>query len=140
MAKVFRQRTREASILSRIESSKEYYRRRAISGVRDCMEPLSNAVAAKLVESELVETKNKNGLEAQVLKALEGLTRADDFDVDFLIAPFRQLVPQPHIVSLYLTAYVIEKLINHIDIIDIYGSDEEIYATINKQVARFLPM
>jgi hypothetical protein len=140
MAKVFRQRTREASILSRIESSKEYYRRRAISGVRDCMEPLSNAVATKLVESELVETKNKNGLETQVLKALEGLTRADDFDVDFLIAPFRQLVPQPHIVSLYLTAYVIEKLINHIDIIDIYGSDEEIYATINKQVARFLPM
>ena len=140
MAKVFRQRTREASILSRIESNKEYYRRRAISGVRECMEPLSNAVAAKLVETELVETKNKNGLEAQILKALEGLTRAGDFDVDYLIAPLRQLVPQPHIVSLYLTAYVIEKLINHVDIIDIYGSDEEIYTTINKQVARFLPV
>ena len=140
MAKVFRQRTREASILSRIESNKEYYRRRAISGVRECMEPLSNAVAAKLVETELVETKNKNGLEAQILKALEGLTRADDFDVDYLIAPLRQLVPQPHIVSLYLTAYVIEKLINHVDIIDIYASDEEIYTTINKQVARFLPV
>ena len=139
MAKVFRQRTREASIFSRIESNKEYYRRRAISGVRECMEPLSNAVAAKLVETELVETKNKNGLEAQILKALEGLTRADDFDVDYLIAPLRQLVPQPHIVSLYLTAYVIVKLINHVDIIDIYGSDEEIYTTINKQVARFLP-
>jgi len=48
-------------------------------------------------------------------------------------------VPQPHVVSIYVTAFVVEKLINHKDIVDIYGSDEEIYLNINQQVKKFLP-
>ena len=66
MAKVFRPSTREASILSKIESSKEYARRQAINGVRDVIDPLSNALAMKLVEKNLVETTNKNRLEEQI--------------------------------------------------------------------------
>ena len=63
----------------------------------------------------------------------------DDFDVDFQVAPFRQVVPNPHIVSLYVTAFVIEKLIDHRTIVDIFGSDSEIYFCIHQQVARYLP-
>jgi hypothetical protein len=44
------------------------------------------------------------------------------------------LVPNPHIVSLYVTAFVIEHLVKHKDIIDVYGSDEEIYACVNRPV------
>jgi hypothetical protein len=86
-----------------------------------------------------VETTNKNGLEEQVHKALETLMYAEDFDVDYEVAPFRKIVAQPHIVSLYLTAFVIEKLIDHKDTVDIYGSDEEIYSCINQQIKKFLP-
>jgi hypothetical protein len=139
MAKVFRPSSRESIILSKIESSKEYAKRMAINGVRDCMEPLANAIAMKLVENDLVETTNKNSLEAQIHKSLDKLTRAEDFDIDYQIAPFRSLVPNPHIVSIYVTAYVIEKLINHKDVIDIFGSDEDIYFCINQQVTKFLP-
>ena len=139
MAKVFRPSTRESSILSRIESSKEYARRKALGGIRDCAEPLANAVAMKLVEHALVETTNKNQLEEQILAGLETLSQADDFDIDYLSAPFRQVVAQPHVVSLYLTAFVIEKLIHHKCVVDIYGSDEELYQCINKQVAKYLP-
>ena len=114
-------------------------RRLAIGKVRDCTEPLSNAIAMKLVENDLVETTNKNSLEEQITACLEKLTRADDFDVDYQIAPLRHVVPQPHIVSLYVTAFVIEKLIFHKDVVDIFGSDEEIYLTINQQVKKFLP-
>ena len=138
MAKTFRPSTREATIISKIESSKEHARRRAISNLRDCLDPLANAVAMKLVENGLVETQSKNSLEEQILKCLETLTRADDFDIDYQIAPIRNLVPNPHLISLYLTAFVIEKMINHKDVIDIYGSDEEIYATINRQVQHYL--
>ena len=138
MAKVFRPSTRESSILSRIESSKEYARRKALGGIRDCAEPLANSVAMKLVESQLVETTSKNQLEAQLLSALETLSRADDFDIDYLCAPFRQVVTNPHVVSLYLTAFLIEKMINHKCVVDIFGSDEEIYHCINKQVAKHL--
>lgn len=138
MAKVFRPSSREASILSKIESSKEYERRKALSSVRDFIDQLSNSVATKLVENKLVETTSKNSMEEQIANALEKLGRMDDFDIDYQVAPYRNLVPQPHVVSLYLTAFVIEKLLNHKDVIDIFGSDEEIYFTIHKQVKKIL--
>jgi len=140
MAKVFRPSTRESSILSKIESTKEHMRRLAIGRIRDCVEPLSNAIATKLVENNLVETTNKNGLEEQIKKCLDKLSRSEDFDIDYQVAPIRNLVPNPQIVSLYVTAFVIEKLINHKDVVDIFGPDEEIYFTINQQVKKYMPL
>ena len=140
MPKIFRPSSREASILSKIESTKEHMRRLAISRLKECVEPLANGIATKLVENNLVETTNKNALEEQFLKCLEKLTRSDDFDVDYQVAPFRNLVPQPQIVSLYVTAFVIEKLINHKDVVDVFGADEEIYYTINQQVKKYMPL
>ena len=69
---------------------------------------------------------------------LEKLIHADDFDVDYQIAPIRNIVSNPHIVSLYVTGFVIEQIIKHKDTVDIYGSDEEIYACINRQVVKYL--
>jgi len=138
MAKVFRPSSREAKILSRIESSKEYARRKAIQDARDCIEPLSNAIAMKLVENNLVETTNKTVLEEQITKCIDKLSRSDEFDVDYKISPFRHLVQNPHVVSLYITAFVIETLINHKAVVDVYGSDEEIYLCINRQVIKKL--
>ncbi len=140
MAKVFRPSNRESKILSQIESSKERKRIRAINSLKECVEPLSNAIAMKLVEDNLVETTNKNGLEEQLGKCLEKLTHEDDFDIDYQIAPFRQIIPQANVVSLYVTAFVIETVINLKDVVDIFGSDEEIYFCINKQVAKHLPV
>jgi hypothetical protein len=140
MGKVFRPSSRESSILSKIESTKEHVRRLAISKVRDCSDPLSNAIAMKLVENNLVETTNKNALEEQIKACLDKLSRLDDFDIDYQIAPIRNLVPQPQIVSLFVTSFVIERLIKHKDVVDIFGSDEEIYLTINQQVKKFLPL
>jgi hypothetical protein len=138
MAKVFRPSSREAKILSRIESSKEYARRKAIQNAKDYIEPLSNAIAMKLVEDDLVETTNKNVLEEQITKCIDRLSHSDDFEVDYKIAPFRHIVQNPNVVSLYITAFVIETLINHKVVVDIYGSDEEIYFCINRQVSKLL--
>lgn len=139
MAKIFRPSNRESSILSKIESSKEYAKKRAINSIKECIEPLSNAIAMKLIENEIIETTNKNGLEEQINNCLEKLRNSDEFDIDYQIAPVRNIVPNPHIVSIYVTSFVIEKLINHKDIIDIFGSDEDIYHCINQQVIKFLP-
>jgi hypothetical protein len=54
------------------------------------------------------------------------------------VAPFRTLVPNPNIASLYLTAFVVEKLINHKDVIDVFGSDEDIYYCIHKQLTNLM--
>jgi hypothetical protein len=139
MAKVFRTSSREASILSKIESSKEYERRKAIETARNHLEPLANAIAMKLVENNLVETTNKNVLEEQIIKCIEKLSRADSFDIDYQNAPFRHIVTHPNVVSLYVTAFVIETLIHHKVVVDIFGSDEEIYRCINQQFSKFFP-
>ena len=139
MAKVFRPSSREANILSKIESSKEWARRQAIMKLKDVVDPLSNTIATKLIEHELIETKSKGGVEEQIHHCLEKLTHEDDFQVDYQIAPFRNLVPHPHVVSLYVTAFIIEKLINHKDIIDIYGSDEDIYGCVHRQIIKLIP-
>ena len=138
MGKVFRPNSRESKILSRIESSKGYARRKGIESARDHVEPLSNAIAMKLVESSLVETTNKNVLEEQISQCIKNLSYGEDFDIDYKIAPFRHIIPNPNVVSLYVTAFVIENLINHKVVVDVFGSDEEIYLCINRQVVKFL--
>lgn len=140
MAKVFRPSNRESKILSKIESSKERERHQSLQMIRTHGDQLSNAVSMKLVESELIETTNKNGLQDQLATCLDNLSRMDDFDVDYKIAPFRNLVANPNVVSIFLTAFVLETLINDRDVVDIYGSDEDIYYCIHQQVERFLAL
>jgi vacuolar-type H+-ATPase subunit E/Vma4 len=139
MGKVFRPSNRESQIISQIQSSKERARRMVLNGIQDCIDPLSNKIASKLIEENLVETTNKNGLEEQIKKCLDKLSREEDFDIDYQCAPMRDVVPSPHVVSLYAAAYVVEHVINNKDVIDIFGSDEEIYSCINNQVNHYLP-
>ncbi|MBW1895802.1 MAG: hypothetical protein JRI47_01970 [Deltaproteobacteria bacterium] len=138
MGKVFRPGSGEARILSRIESSKERARQLAIQQLKNVVEPLSNALAMKLIEEKLILTRSKGDVEQQIAASLEKLTRSDEFEIDYQIAPFRNAVSRPNIISLYVTAFVVEQLINHRSIEDIYGSDEEIYGCIHRQVARFV--
>ena len=128
----------EDKLVSKIASSKERERRNSINAIAENPEQLSNYISMKLVENDLVETTNKNSLEEQITFCLEKLIHSDDFDVDFQIAPIRNLVSNPNIVSIYVTSFVIEKLINHKDTVDVYGSDEDIYTCINRQVIKFL--
>ena len=139
MAKIFRPSNREAKILSKIESSKEYARKQAINKIQDCIDPLSNSISMKLIEDGIVETTNKNALEEHIKNCLEKLSRADDFDIDYQIAPFRLLVSNPNVISIYVTAFVIEQLINIKDIVDVFGADQDIYSCINRQVTKYLP-
>ena len=138
MAKSFSVGNRESKLLSKIESSKTRERDRAINAVRDNIESLSNKVSMRLVETGLVETVSKNAIQEQIGKCLDTLCRAEAFDIDFKIAPFRTLVPNPNVVSLYLTAYIVETLINHKDVIDIFGSYDDIYFCIQKETAAFM--
>lgn len=138
MAKFYRSSNRETTLLNKIESSNEHLRRQAISRIKGCIDPLSNAIATKLIEKKLVETGSKKSLEEQIYKCLQQLEKATDFDIDYQIAPLRNLVSRPHVIGLYVAAFVIEKLIKHKDIIDIYGTDEDIYGCITTQIKKHL--
>ena len=138
MAKIFYTGNREAKLLSKIESSKERERLRTISTIRDNTDAFSNKVSMKLIETGLVETVSKSSIENQIARCLDTLCKAEDFDIDYAVAPLRTLNSNPNIASLYLTTFIVEKLINHRDVIDVYGSDEDIYYCINKELAILL--
>ncbi|MCA1784714.1 MAG: hypothetical protein U5K27_06755 [Desulfotignum sp.] len=138
MAKIFYSGNREAKLLSKIESSKERDRIRTLNAIRDNIDYFANKVAMKLIESGLIETVSKSSIESQIVRCLDTLIKSEDFDVDYAVAPFRTLVANPNIASLYLTAFVVEKLINHKDVIDVFGSDEDIYFCIHKQLTQLM--
>ena len=138
MAKHYHPNVREENVISRLDTGKEQERIRALNILRDCEEELANQVAMKLIETGLVETNNKRELERQLAATLNQLVYADDFDIQYQISPFRTVVPRPNFIALYLTAFIIEKLINHKSIIDIFGTDEDIYNAVNTLVQKFV--
>jgi hypothetical protein len=138
MARDYRPNVRESSVISRLDSAKEAARAKAINKLYEVGEDLANRIAMKLIEEKLIETKNKKELERQLAGCIKTLITSEDFDVQYQIAPLRSLVRRPNFISLYITAFIIEKLINHRTIVDIYGTDEEIYQGVNSQVDRFV--
>jgi len=140
MAREYRPNIKEMSVISKLDQAKEVQKTRALQLLREHLDELTNRIAIKLVEKRLVETTSKDELEAQINRCLETLLNADEFEIQFAVANVRDVVPRPHFVSLYLTAFILEKLIDHRCIVDIYGTDQEIYACVNDQVYRWIPL
>jgi hypothetical protein len=138
MARDYRPNVRESNVISRLDSAKEAARASAINKLYEVGGDMANRIAMKLIEEKLIETKNKKELERQLAGCIKTLITAEDFDVQYQIAPLRSLVRRPNFISLYITGFIIEKLINHRTIVDIYGTDEEIYQCVNSQVNRMV--
>ena len=139
MARDYRPNIRESNVISRLDSAKEAARTGALNKLYEVQEDLANRIAMKLIEEQLIETKNKKELERQLLGCIKALLGADEFTVQYKTASMRTLVPRSNFISLYLTAFVVEELIKHRTIVDIYGTDEQIYACVNQQVTRLIP-
>ena len=140
MARDYRPNIRESNVISRLDSAKEAARAGAINQLYEVGDDLANRIAMRLIEEKLIETKNKKELERQLAGCIKTLVAAEDFDVQYRIAPLRTIVRRPNFISLYLTAFIIETLINHHTIVDIYGTDEEIYKGVDSQVSRMIRM
>jgi hypothetical protein len=140
MAREHRPNARESAVISKLDHAKETQRINAMQLLREHLDTLSNRITIKLIEQRLVETTSKDELENQLSICLRSLLTAEEFDIQYLVANVRNVVPRPHFVSLYLTAFIIEKLVNHKAIVDVYGTDEEIYRCVNNEVFKLIPL
>jgi hypothetical protein len=136
----FRPDGREAAVISRLEHAKEAMRMKALRLLKKHLDELSDRITTRLIEVKAIETTSKIELERQINICLQTLLTSEDVDIQYLTAPFRNVVPRPHFISLYVTAWILEKLINHKCIIEIYGTDEELYRYINAEVSRLIPL
>jgi hypothetical protein len=140
VAREHRPNARESAVISRLDHEKESQRYNAMNLLRQNLDSLSDRIAMKLIEERLVETTSKSDLDGQIGFALQNLLTAEEFEIQYDTANVRTLVPRPHFISLYVTAYIIEKLIDHKCIVEIFGTDEDIYHCVNRQVSKLIPL
>jgi len=88
-------------------------------------------LSQKLLMEKIIETDNPSAISDALLKGLQKAQKSSEFDFKYFIAPVRRLVPRPNTYALYMTQYIMEVLLNDPDVIEVYGTDEEIYQVVN---------
>ena len=89
-----------------------------------------------LLMEKIIETDNTAAVSDLLLKGLKKVLRSNEFDFKYFIAPIRQLVPRPNPISLYMTQYILEVLIDDPSVVEVYGTDLEIYKVVNHVITQ----
>jgi hypothetical protein len=97
---------------------------------------IHNRLTQALLMKKIVEADNPSAVSGSLLKGLKKALKSSEFDLKYFIAPIRDLVPHPNPYSLYMTQYIMEVLIDEPGVVDIYGTDKDIYSVVNEVVSR----
>ncbi|MBC8462013.1 MAG: DUF507 family protein [Deltaproteobacteria bacterium] len=92
---------------------------------------IHNMLSQTLLMKKIIETDNPAAVSDAILTGLKKAIKSSEFDLKYFIAPIRGLVPRPNPTSLYMTQYIMEVTINDPHVIEIYGTDKEIYQVVN---------
>lgn len=84
-----------------------------------------------LLMERIIETSDPAALSELLLKGLKRFQKTNEFEFKYFIAPIRDLVPRPNPISLFMTQYVLEVVMNDPCVIEVYGTDQEIYKVVN---------
>jgi hypothetical protein len=97
---------------------------------------IHNKLTQALLLNKIIETENPRAVSDLVLQGLNKAYRSNEFDFKFFIAPIRTLVPRANPYSLYLTQFILEVVIDDPNVIEVYGTDVEIYTLIDKIISQ----
>ncbi len=122
-----------------IDRKRERERRFILNKARDHAQELAVRLVQRLIDEHIIETNDVQAIQDGVEKQLKAPADMDEFEVRLKIANIRTLVPDPNILSLYLTAYVIEDLIDNPHIQDIFGEDRDVYNAIDSILGMIRP-
>jgi hypothetical protein len=89
-----------------------------------------------LLLEKIIETDNPTAVSDLILKGLNKALKSNEFDFKYFVAPVRNLLPHPNPISLYVTQYILEVIINDPSVIEIYGTDLEIYRVLNNVITQ----
>ena len=97
---------------------------------------IHTTLSQTLLMEKIIETDNPAAVSDLLLKGLKQALRTNEFEFKYFTAPIRSLVPHPDPISLYMTQYILEVVINDPSVIDIYGTDLEIYKVVNGVISK----
>jgi hypothetical protein len=95
------------------------------------MTEIHNKLTQTLLMQKIVETDNPTAVSDLLMKGLKKLLKTSEFDFKYFIAPIRNLVPRPNPITLYITQYILEVVLSDPSVIEVYGTDLEIYKVVN---------
>ncbi|OQX18247.1 MAG: hypothetical protein BWK76_07980 [Desulfobulbaceae bacterium A2] len=122
--------------INAIDRKRDRERRHWLVKVRDEAPELSVALIQRLMDEHIIETTSNQALSELVEKQLRQLIDMDEFDLQFKVAPLRSIVTDPNVVCLFLTQYIIEDLIDHPKVQDIFGNDADIYRVVETVITK----
>ena len=88
------------------------------------------------MDQHIIETNSVQAVKEVMERQLERLSELDEFDMQYKISPIRNLVPDPNLVSFYLTQYITKDLIDHNNIQNVFGDDLAIYNAVDSILSR----
>lgn len=122
-----------------IDRKRERERQFMLKKSRELAPELATSLVQRLLDLHIIETNSVHAIQEAMEKQLQRMSDMEEFDMQFKIAPIRNLTQDPNVISLYLTQFIIEDLINHANIQDVFGDDMEIYRAVDSVLAKIRP-
>lgn len=122
-----------------IDRKRERERQFMLKKSRELAPELAISLVQRLLDLHIIETNSVHAIHEVMEKQLQRMSDMEEFDMQFKIAPIRNLTQDPNVISLYLTQFIIEDLLNHPNIQDVFGDDLEIYRAVDSVLTKIRP-
>ena len=139
MARVFNNNSATDATIRAIDRKREQERRFMLTQAFKNAEELSTHLVQRLLDRHIIETTSEQTLRELFTDQLRSLSNMEEFDIQFKIAPMRNLTNDPNFISLFLTQYIVEDLIDHPKVQDVFGDDLDIYRAIDSVLNKIRP-
>jgi hypothetical protein len=122
-----------------LDRKRERERRFILNKARENAPELAVKLVQRLLDEHILETHDLRSVQQGFERQLIAPADMEEFEIRLKIANIRSLVPNPNILSLYLTAYIIEDLINQTHIQDVFGDDLDVYTAVDTVISTLRP-
>ncbi|MGB5685820.1 MAG: hypothetical protein WBM35_08415 [Candidatus Electrothrix sp.] len=119
-----------------LDRKRERERRFILNKARDNAQDLAIILVQRLMDEHIIETNDVHAIQQGVERQLREPAEMEEFEIRLKVADIRTLVPDPNILTLYLTAYIIDDLIKHPKIQDVFGDDLDVYKAVDTVLSK----
>jgi len=122
-----------------IDRKREQERRQTIQAAFKNADELATKLVQRLLDQHIIETTSESTIRDLFAERLRGLGDIEDFDLQYKIAPLRSLTTNPNFISLYFTQFIVEDLVEHSKIQDVFGDDLDVYKAVESVLSVLRP-
>ena len=139
MARVFNNNSATDATIRAIDRKREQERLFMLSQAFKNAEEISTRLVQRLIDQHIIETTSEQAMRELFADQLRTLSNMEEFDIQYKIAPLRKLATDPNFISLFLTQFIIEDLIDHPKVQDVFGDDLDIYRSVDSILNKIRP-